>query len=360
MKQVFLFLIGIISVTTSLFAQVAKPIQFREESFDFGYIDETQGSVTHEFLFTNMSTRPIKIMGVRPSCGCTTPNWTKEPIMPGKTGFIQARFDPTGRPGYFNKTLTVTTDFDSNPIVLQIKGQVNSKEGVMKSEYTVAMGSWKLRSISFNLGKIYLKDEYVVREYQFVNDGTKAVTFLGTVEAPAHIKVTVEPKSVDAGEMGSIQISYNGKLKNQYGFQSDNIVIHTDDALQSKKSFSVFATLEEYFEPVSPADAGKVARLSVSNTTIDFGRMQQNEDVVRQTMITNSGKSVLQIRSLQGNCTCIQVVADKTELKPGESVAVKISFNPQNRKGTQQKAVTIYSTDPINPVQRVTLTGYVE
>jgi hypothetical protein len=47
-------------------------------------------------------------------------------------------------------------------------------------------------------------------------------------------------------------------------------------------------------------------------------------------------------------------------LKPSASATIKILFNPQDRKGTQQKAVTIYSSDPQNPVQRITLAAYVE
>src|SRR5882672_10561109 len=95
-------------------AQVAKQLQFKEESFDFGEIFEKAGPATHQFEFTNLSNRPIKILNVKPSCGCTTPDWTRDPVLPGKTGFIQARFDPKGRPGFFTKSLTVTTDADTN------------------------------------------------------------------------------------------------------------------------------------------------------------------------------------------------------------------------------------------------------
>ena len=94
-------------LTVSLFAQVAKPLQFREESFDFGSVKENGGPVMHEFNFTNNSGRHVKVLTVQASCGCTTPAWTKEPIAPGKTGFIQASFNPKGRPGYFNKSLTI-------------------------------------------------------------------------------------------------------------------------------------------------------------------------------------------------------------------------------------------------------------
>src|SRR5688572_13991949 len=113
-------------ICTAVSGQQIKPLQFREETFDFGNVPEEGGPVTHEFTFTNVSSRPVKILSVEASCGCTTPDWSKDPVLPGKNGFIQARFDPKGRPGYFTKSLTVTADFDSNPIMLQIKGTVVS------------------------------------------------------------------------------------------------------------------------------------------------------------------------------------------------------------------------------------------
>src|SRR5260221_13930486 len=87
------------------FAQLAEPLYFREKIHDFGDIKEEGGPAVFEFTITNRSTRPVSILSVKPSCGCTTPDWTREQIAPGGTGFVKASFDPKGRPGYFNKTL---------------------------------------------------------------------------------------------------------------------------------------------------------------------------------------------------------------------------------------------------------------
>jgi hypothetical protein len=135
-------------LTVAAYSQVAKPIQFLEESYDFGSVAEDGGAVLHEFLFTNNSGRPARILNVQASCGCTTPGWTREPIAPGQTGFIQASYNPKGRPGYFNKSLTVTTDVDSNPIILQIKGQVSVDDEVsVDANFQVSNGSWRLKSV---------------------------------------------------------------------------------------------------------------------------------------------------------------------------------------------------------------------
>jgi hypothetical protein len=99
---------------------------FETESHDFGTVSEgTQA--TYEFKFTNIGKEPLVISNVQASCGCTTPKWTNEPIAPGKTGTITASYNSSGRPGPFNKSITVTSNAKSNPKVLSINGVVEAK-----------------------------------------------------------------------------------------------------------------------------------------------------------------------------------------------------------------------------------------
>lgn len=356
--RLFVFILTMIGGAHA-WAQQSKPLQFKEEIFDFGTVAEEGGPVTHEFVFTNGSNRPVKVLTVQASCGCTTPGWSKDPVGPGKTGYIQASFNPKGRPGFFTKSLTVTTDLEATPIVLQIKGQVYSGGSVDVSAFNIANGNWKLKVGSFNLGKIYRKDEFTSRDFQILNGGSKAITFTGKVVSPSYIKVDVTPKVLAPGAKGNVKVSYNGKLKNAYGFQSDNIEIHTDDELSPVKSFSVYATLEDYFDPLKPEDLAKAPQLRLGMTSLDFGTVSPT-GATREITVSNTGKKELSIRSLQGNCTCVTASATKPTLKPGESSTIKLNFKPQDRKGTQQKAVTIYSNDPRNPVQRITFSAYVD
>lgn len=347
-------------VITQGYGQLLKPIQFREESFDFGTVKEAGGPVTHEFMFTNNSDRPVKILSANASCGCTTPSWSKDPVAPGKTGYIQARFDPKGRPGFFTKSVTVTTDYEATPIILQIKGQVNAGGSVEPTGFTVANGNWKLKNGTFNMGKVYRRDELTTRDFIFINSGTKPITFTGKTVGPAYIKADVQPATVAPGAQGNIKVSYNGKLRDQYGYQSDNIELHTNDELSPVKSFTVLATLEDYFPQLTKEELAKAPQMKIASGNVDFGRFSQNNTVIREVAVTNTGKKELSIRSLQGNCTCVKAEAEKKVLKSGETAMVKISFLPQDRKGTLQKALTVYSNDPQNPVQRITLTGYAE
>jgi hypothetical protein len=348
-----------IAMSAGAFAQLTNPLMFSEESFDFGYVNEEGGAVTHEFVFNNNTNRPVRILSVQASCGCTTPAWSKEPVAPGKTGFIQASYNPRGRPGYFNKSLTVTTDLNSSPIVLQIKGQVSTDGESSNPEFQAANGNWKLRSGSFNLGKVYREDNFTVRDFPVVNGGAQTITYTGKFEGPPYVKVDVQPRTLAPGQKGHITVSYHGKMKGDYGFQSDNITLLTDDALNAAKSFSVYATLEDKFT-LTPEELAGSAQLRLQEQMSDFGRIKPNETTVKEVQFINTGRAPLEIRSVKGNCTCIQVKAKKTTLKPGESGMLSIAFNPYDRKGTQQKSVTIYSNDPRNPVQRLVFTAYVE
>lgn len=359
MKKIILGLVYI-GVVFTLNAQQAKQLQFKEETYDFGSVAEENGPVTHDFIFTNNGSRPVKILTVQASCGCTTPDWTKEPVVPGKTGFIKASYNPKGRPGYFNKSLTVTTDLEPNPIILQIKGQVSNEAKPDANDFAVTNGSLKFKQSAFNMGKVFLKDEYVVRDFQVFNASSKPVSFTGNFVSPKYIKVDVEPKILPAGEKGVVRISYNGKVKNQYGFQSDNVELHTDDEVSPVKSFSVYATLEDHFPMLTPEESAKAPQLHLNSYALDFGRLKPNTAVIREVQFTNTGKKELNVRALQGNCTCVTATASKTSIKPGDTSTIKITFNPQDRPGTQQKAVTVYSNDPKNPVQRITFTAFIE
>lgn len=89
---------------------------------EFGKIK--QGTpVTYEFKFTNSSKVPLVITNAAPSCGCTTPSWTREPVMPGGQGHIKATYNAAAA-GIFDKTITVSANVEGGMVTLHIKGEV--------------------------------------------------------------------------------------------------------------------------------------------------------------------------------------------------------------------------------------------
>ncbi|WP_425392332.1 DUF1573 domain-containing protein [Ekhidna sp.] len=89
-------------------------ISFSEKSFDFGEI--TQGEkVEHIFEFENVGNEPLILSDVRTTCGCTAPEWPKEPVAPGKTAKIKVVFNSAGKMGMQNKVITVMSNAVNNP-----------------------------------------------------------------------------------------------------------------------------------------------------------------------------------------------------------------------------------------------------
>lgn len=99
-------------------------IQFSEKVYDFGKIKEKGGLVTHEFQFVNAGDGNLVILKATAECGCTRPSFSDSPIAPGKSGKIKVSYNPLGRPGSFDKTVTVTTNGNPRKIRLKIRGVV--------------------------------------------------------------------------------------------------------------------------------------------------------------------------------------------------------------------------------------------
>jgi archaellum component FlaG (FlaF/FlaG flagellin family) len=92
---------------------------------DFGKITQNVPA-TYTFEFTNTGTEPVTITNAKPSCSCTVPEYSKEPVLPGKKGLVKTTYN-AHNPGVFNKTITVTTDGGDN-VILRISGEVFPKK----------------------------------------------------------------------------------------------------------------------------------------------------------------------------------------------------------------------------------------
>lgn len=87
MKNFILSLVLFLGYTSVGYSQEGAEISFEEEKYSFGELNEGP-KVSHEFTFTNTGTEPLVLSNVKASCGCTTPSWPKDPILPGEEGTI--------------------------------------------------------------------------------------------------------------------------------------------------------------------------------------------------------------------------------------------------------------------------------
>lgn len=125
-KVVVLLFVGLLAFAVQAQDKTAK-IEFKTETVDYGEIAKGSDGV-RVFEFTNTGDAPLIISKVSSSCGCTIPKKPEQPIMPGKTGEIQVKYD-TKRVGPIRKAITVISNADTPTKVLKIKGEVKAADG---------------------------------------------------------------------------------------------------------------------------------------------------------------------------------------------------------------------------------------
>ena len=117
-------LFGLVFIATAQESETEEPltgpqIVFSETAYDFG--DIVQGDrVEHVFEFENSGTEPLILSDVRTTCGCTAPEWPREPIAPGETATVKVVFNSTGKMGVQNKVITVMSNAVNNPARVKI------------------------------------------------------------------------------------------------------------------------------------------------------------------------------------------------------------------------------------------------
>ena len=128
MKNTIMALVALVATTTFAFAQdkaaTGAAFKFESEVLDYGTIENASDG-NRTFKFKNIGTEPLIISNAKGSCGCTTPEWPKEPIAPGASAEIKVHYD-TKRTGNFTKTVTLTSNAVEATKVLTIKGKVKA------------------------------------------------------------------------------------------------------------------------------------------------------------------------------------------------------------------------------------------
>ena len=348
MKHILILTLLLFSIFCYGQDPVSGGLQFEKMNYDFGEIDEGNGPAEITFNFVNSSNDTLMISGVRASCGCTTPGWTKESITPGDSGFVTASYNPYNRPGPFNKSLRVQIS-DGQTHLLYIKGVVKPRPRTIADELPTQMGGMRLKYRSLNLGRI-TTEKVVTKTFEVYNDSDSLISFLDDGIYPVHVKIKFEPDSLPPREKGAIIVSYDPAINTELGFNSDLLVLRTSDYLLPTKRFPVVATVEEYFPPMTDEELEKAPRLLFDKTAFDFGGIA-DENLQTEFVLKNEGKTSLNIRSVKSNCQCVKTELDNEDIEVGSTAIMKVTFLPQKRRGRQYKTITVFSNDPRAPTQ---------
>jgi len=317
MKKGLLF-VALLLITTNMFAQKAN-IVFTESTFDFGTVSEEDGKVSHVFEFTNTGTADLVLTNVQASCGCTTPQWVREPVAPKQKGTITVTYAAAGRPGPFTKTITVTSNADKQ--VLIIKGTVTPRGQKVEEIYPVLDGDVRIASENVNFGDI-AAGETKIQKLSIVNVSKKDV-LVTLVNLPSYI--TAETKQLKADEKGNISITLNGSKLKEWGSIKQEVNFVTGNIKDKKAPKYKLVVTGNVFEKFTEQQIANAPVIQVSNevTAGDVVKGKKKSVVVT---LKNTGKSPLIVRTATSDDASVIVTPSKP-IDPGKEGKLKVTID---------------------------------
>jgi len=346
-----IFLVLVAAVGNLSFVQAQPKIVFDTQSHDFGTFKESAGLQSFTFSFVNKGNSPLILNAVNASCGCTSPEWTRQPVAAGEKGVIKVTYNPTNRPGSFNKTVTVQSNAETATVMLTISGKVEEKEKTVTELYPREIGTLRAEEnhISFPTIK---NNEVRTEKLELVNITDKPIA-VTVKNIPSHLKVTVEPGSVPAQVNGVpgkslLTVTFDAKAANAYGFISNRIYLSLDGSNDYSSSIGVSATIEEDFSTLTAAELANAPVAEFDKTEFDFGDIHQGDQKEFTFNLYNKGKRDLIIRNIRPSCGCTTANPSKMVIPAGDMAPIKVMFDSAGKKGRQSKTVTVITNDPKN------------
>lgn len=338
-------------------------ITFDDLVHDFGTFPEEQGNATHTFTFTNKAEKPVQLVLVKASCGCTTPTWTQEPVAPGETGIIQATYNAAHRPGPFEKFITVRVQ-ESDPakaqtVILTIRGNVTPRVKTMADYYPFQAGMLRFGTNHLTFGRVY-SDATAQGTFKIFNPSDKPVS-INSIATPPHVALGIQQAVIQPNDSLLIPVTYDASKLDAWDFVHHSVYISTDDPTQAQKSFYVSAIIQENFGEMTEEDFAKAPAVAFDTQQHNFGTIQQGDVVTHEFKFRNEGQEELVVRMVKASCGCTAGEPTKEVLAPGEEASIKVTFNSTGKRGPQNLTVTMVVNDP-HPgrnVIRFNLTGTV-
>ena len=338
----------------ALWAQ--KPvIEFQQTTHDFGKINEADGRVTTVFNFTNTGMSPLVLSDVRASCGCTTPKWTREPVEPGQQGAITVTYNPNGRPGRFQKTITITSNADPATTKLFIKGEVIPKTAKPVDNYPVKMGNLGLKVNTIDFGDITkgTRAEKTIGYANQTNDTLRVECLSAEKFIIGGINVEKQVAVVAPNTMGELQITFDAEVCGQYGPVDATLFVVVNGEEDKTRQIQVKANVKEDFTNVKEETA-PIADIQDKN----LGTFAQGKRNHAQFNIANAGVDALIVRRIICNDSRLDITVPKA-VKSGKKGAFRVQMDTME-KGNYTSEVTLITNDPKNSVVKVNISWTIE
>lgn len=347
----------------SLAAMAQQPvITFEKTEHDFGKINEADGRVTTIFEFKNEGMEPLVLSNVRASCGCTTPKWTKEPIEPGQTGQITVTYNPNGRPGRFQKTITITSNATEATKKLYIKGEVIPKPAKPVNNYPVKMGELSLKAASINFGEM-VKGQKPMLEIEYANLTDHAITVdLATSEKDNYIATQMTLATLQPKETGKLQAIFQSDICKTWGPVEAYVYVVVDGKKVITNEYKVTITgdvLEDFSTMSVPQK--QAAPIANIENVINLGKVAAGKKAKCTFALQNIGQNPLQVRRIYTNAAELNITPVKGAIKNGKKTDIKVEVNAiGSAAGSYEREVIIITNDPKQPRKTVKFNWTVE
>ncbi len=338
----------------SFFVVFSQPaIHFETRIHDFGTIQEVNGPVAYDFEFINQGNTPILIKNVESSCGCTSPEWTKQPVLPGKKGFVKATFSPKDRPGYFDKTITVYSNARPGVMELKIKGTVQGKARTILDDYPYELPSGlRLPLEEISLMKVH-KGEVKSMAVGVFNNAGKQVSVRFT-DVPAYMQFAIEPQQIANKMKAVIKAAYNTALHGEFGLNREKITMLVDG---KKYELPVSIYVEENFKEVNVAVA-PIAE--VDKKYYNFGTIPASQVATFTYQLKNTGKSPLKIHRIYTNDHRVVAEMSEKEIQPGGMVPIVVRTVHGADMGAVSAVVSVITNSPTVPELKIRFYGEIK
>lgn len=342
-------------------AQTGPVLHIDNTLHDFGDISEDNKTASCVFTVNNVGNAPLILHRAVPSCGCTNPEFTKEPIAPGGTGTIKVTYNAVGRPGAFQKTVTLYTNDASTPnVVLTIKGNVEPSLENVDASYPRNMNGLRLTKTQVNIldariGSI--KTETI----KVINTTSRPMT-IKFKEVPSHIKVVASNTQLMPRESGQITLTYLPEEANDYGRREDKflVIVNNETKASANNYIYVSAYITEDFTRLTPEQRASAPVVSLPENRIHFGKVPQHTKHTKVIALENKGQDPLYIRKIVPEYDGLTVTPEKTVVPGGKHIKLKVTFDAGRFNGNVVQRASLITNDPKSSLSRIYVSATIE
>jgi len=331
-------------------------IVFKKKQIDLGAIYQESGVTSCVFEFTNNSTNDFVIRSLEVSCGCTTPHSNKKTYTPGESGKITVNFDPKGIVGKVNKWVQIRGNFsDALDVELTFNAEIKVFAERDKSAYYPGeFGYLLIEKLKLNWEN-KMNNAVFYDTVRLENDGYADIQLQEFVDLPSFIEPLNFPINLKPHELGMLVLKIDLSLADTIGPLAGSLKINTTDKYFKRKQIDYYLDVKSDYSSLTRRQLKNAPKLILSSDLVDMGTMKSGIVRTKTITITNAGKQPLIFKRIETDCSCAILKPTKKILATGESLEIPVFYDSLFKSGKQFKKITLYSNDPANPIQIITI-----